>query len=187
MMLNGVNVPSYEGYPVLIRPDWDTWIAGYENGILPHRALFTTQRNMIFGTDGLLDNEDIETWYNPDLQVRRYRVQYKAQTRLSPPRAPCFRRLRRIIIRNSKFEYSIILYSILYPLSRISHPMSTPRNPNRSPRHFEFNYSPVLNLFDSDFGDLRTNTKITFPLATTTIFPASSLNLHAKSRFIVQY
>ena len=35
---------------------------------------------MIFGTDGLLDNEDIETWYNPDLQVRRYRVQYKAQT-----------------------------------------------------------------------------------------------------------
>ena len=80
MMLNGVNVPSYEGYPVLIRPDWDTWIAGYENGILPHRALFTTQKNMIFGTDGLLDNEDIETWYNPDLQVRRYRVQYKAQT-----------------------------------------------------------------------------------------------------------
>jgi len=80
MLLNGLNVPSYEGYPVLIRPDWDTWIAGYHNGILPHRAMLTTQKNMIFGTDGVMDHEDIETWYNPDLQVRRYRVQYKAQT-----------------------------------------------------------------------------------------------------------
>ena len=80
MLLNGVNVPSYEGYPVLIRPDWDTWIAGYHNGIHPHRAIFTTQKNMIFGTDGVMDHEDIETWYNPDLQKRRYRVQYKAQT-----------------------------------------------------------------------------------------------------------
>jgi len=80
MMLNGVNVPSYEGYPVLIRPDWDTWIATYQNGIQPHRALFTTQQNLIFATDGLMDPQDIESWYNPDLQMRRYRVQYKAQT-----------------------------------------------------------------------------------------------------------
>jgi len=80
MMLNGVNVPSYEGIPVLIRPDWDSWIAGYQNGIQPHRAVLTTQENLIFGTDGLMDPEDVETWYNPDLQMRRYRVQYKAQT-----------------------------------------------------------------------------------------------------------
>ncbi len=80
MMLNGINVPTYEGYPVLIRPDWDTWIAGYQNGIQPHRAVLTTQKNLIFATDGLMDSEDVETWYNPDLQMRRYRVQYKAQT-----------------------------------------------------------------------------------------------------------
>jgi hypothetical protein len=80
MLLNGVNVPSYEGYPILVRPDWDTWIAGYQNGIQPHRAIFTTQQNLIFGTDGLMDPQDVETWYNPDLQMRRYRVQYKAQT-----------------------------------------------------------------------------------------------------------
>jgi len=80
MTLNGMNVPTYEGYPVLIRPDWDTWIAGYQNGIQPHRAILTTQQNLIFGTDGLMDPQDIETWYNPDLQMRRYRVQYKAQT-----------------------------------------------------------------------------------------------------------
>jgi hypothetical protein len=80
MMLNGVPVPSYEGYPVLVRPDWDTWIATYQNGVQPHRALFTTQQNLIFGTDGLMDTQDVESWYNPDLQMRRYRVQYKAAT-----------------------------------------------------------------------------------------------------------
>ena len=55
MMLNGVNVPTYEGYPVIIRPDWDTWIAGYQNSIQPHRAILTTQKNLIFATDGLMD------------------------------------------------------------------------------------------------------------------------------------
>jgi hypothetical protein len=80
MMLNGMPVPSYEGYPVLVRPDWDTWIATYQNGVQPHRALFTTQQNLIFGTDGLMDTQDVESWYNPDLQMRRYRVQYKAAT-----------------------------------------------------------------------------------------------------------
>jgi len=80
MMLNGLPVPSYEGYPVLVRPDWDTWIATYQNGVQPHRALFTTQQNLIFGTDGLMDTQDVESWYNPDLQMRRYRVQYKAAT-----------------------------------------------------------------------------------------------------------
>jgi len=80
MMLGGLPVPSYEGYPVLVRPDWDTWIASYQNGVQPHRAILTTQPNLIFGTDGLMDPGDIESWYNTDLQMRRYRVQYKAQT-----------------------------------------------------------------------------------------------------------
>lgn len=80
MMLGGLPVPTYEGYPVLVRPDWDTWIAAYQNGIQPHRAILTTQQNLIFGTDGLMDATDIESWYNTDLQMRRYRVQYKAAT-----------------------------------------------------------------------------------------------------------
>ena len=80
MMLGGLPVPSYEGYPVLVRPDWDTWISSYQNGVQPHRAMLTTQPNLIFGTDGLMDTNDIESWYNTDLQMRRYRVQYKAQT-----------------------------------------------------------------------------------------------------------
>ncbi|MFZ4413496.1 MAG: hypothetical protein ACOYOV_10470 [Bacteroidales bacterium] len=80
VMLNGFKVPSYEGIPILIRPDWDIWIASSFNGLLPHRAILTTQKNLLFGTDGTSDSEMIETWYNPDIQQRRYRVQYKAQT-----------------------------------------------------------------------------------------------------------
>jgi hypothetical protein len=79
-MLNGFKVPSYEGIPILVRPDWDIWISSSFNGLLPHRAILTTQKNLLFGTDGTSDSEMIETWYNPDIQQRRYRVQYKAQT-----------------------------------------------------------------------------------------------------------
>ncbi len=80
VMLNGLKVPSYEGIPILIRPDWDIWIASSYNGILPHKAILTTQKNLLFATDGTSDSEMVETWYNPDIQSRRYRVQYKAQT-----------------------------------------------------------------------------------------------------------
>ena len=80
VMKNGVKVPTYEGYPILIRPDWDKWISVAHNGILPHRALLTTQKNLLFATDGTNDSEMIETWYNQEAQMRRYRVQYKAQT-----------------------------------------------------------------------------------------------------------
>lgn len=80
VLKNGMKVPTYEGIPILIRPDWDSWIAAGQNGILPHRAVLTTQANLLFGTDGISDTEKIETWYNPDLQMRRYRVEYMAQT-----------------------------------------------------------------------------------------------------------
>lgn len=79
IQFKGIKVPSYEGIPILIRPDWDMWIAA-RGGVLPHRAILTPQKNLLFGTDGMFDTEDIETWYNQDLQLRRYRVQYKAQT-----------------------------------------------------------------------------------------------------------
>ncbi len=80
VMKNGIKVPTYEGYPILVRPDWDKWIAVAHNGIQPHRAMLTTQKNLLFATDGTNDSEMIETWYNQEAQMRRYRVQYKAQT-----------------------------------------------------------------------------------------------------------
>jgi len=79
IQFKGVNTPVYEGIPILIRPDWDMWAAA-RGGVLPHRVLLSPQKNLLFGTDGMFDSEDIETWYNQDLQLRRYRVQYKAQT-----------------------------------------------------------------------------------------------------------
>lgn len=76
----GIKVPTYEGIPIIIRPDWDIWIKASFNDILPHRAILTTQKNLLFGTDATTDSEMMETWYNQDEQKRRYRVQYKAQT-----------------------------------------------------------------------------------------------------------
>jgi hypothetical protein len=80
IMKNGLKVPTYEGFPIIVRPDWDKWISIAQNGIKPHRALLTTSKNLLFATDGTSDSEMIETWYNQEAQMRRYRVQYKAQT-----------------------------------------------------------------------------------------------------------
>jgi hypothetical protein len=80
VMKNGLKVPTYEGFPIIVRPDWDKWIKVAHNGIQPHRALLTTGKNLLFATDGTSDSEAIETWYNQEAQMRRYRVQYKAQT-----------------------------------------------------------------------------------------------------------
>jgi len=80
IVFRGIKVPVYEGIPIIIRPDWDLWIKSSFNDILPHRALLTTQRNILFGTDATTDSEMMETWYNQEEQKRRYRVQYKAQT-----------------------------------------------------------------------------------------------------------
>ena len=80
VMKNGLKVPTYEGFPIIVRPDWDKWISVAQNGIKPHRALLTTAKNLLFATDGTSDSEMIETWYNQEAQMRRYRVQYKAQT-----------------------------------------------------------------------------------------------------------
>lgn len=79
-MLNGVKVPTYEGYPIIVRTDWDKWIATAQAGVNPHRAILTTPKNLLFATDGTSDSDLIETWYNQEAQMRRYRVQYKAQT-----------------------------------------------------------------------------------------------------------
>ena len=80
VLKNGFKVPTYEGIPIVVRPDWDKWITLAHAGIQPHRALLTTSKNLLFATDGTGDSEMVETWYNQEAQMRRYRVQYKAQT-----------------------------------------------------------------------------------------------------------
>ena len=80
VLKNGAKVKTYEGFPIIVRPDWDKWIGAAHNGIHPHRAMLTTSKNLLFATDGTDDSDMIETWYNQEAQMRRYRVQYKAQT-----------------------------------------------------------------------------------------------------------
>jgi len=79
IQFNGLLTPSYEGFPIMVRPDWDLWIKA-QGSMFPNRALLTPPKNLIFGTDGTSDSEMMESWYNQDEQMRRYRVQYKAQT-----------------------------------------------------------------------------------------------------------
>jgi len=80
-VLEGVGeVLTFEGFPVIVRPDWDKWIRIDHNSVFPHRAAMYTAENLLFATDGANDDEAVETWYNQDLQQRRYRVQYKGQT-----------------------------------------------------------------------------------------------------------
>lgn len=80
IVVNGQPAYSFEGFPVVSRPDWDKWIKADLNGIYPHRVLFAPMENLLFATDGANDDEAVETWYNIDEQMRRSRVQYKAQT-----------------------------------------------------------------------------------------------------------
>jgi hypothetical protein len=80
VLLNGKKVLTYEGIPIIVVPEWDATISADFAGVCPNRTVLTTTKNLIFGTDGISDEKDVETWYNQDLQMRRYRVQYKAQT-----------------------------------------------------------------------------------------------------------
>ena len=80
IILNGITFTSFEGIPVIVYPEWDKWIRIDQNSVYPHRAILTVAENLFFATDGASDDEDVETWYDRNLQLRRYRVQYKAQT-----------------------------------------------------------------------------------------------------------
>jgi len=80
IVLNGITFTSYEGFPVIVYPEFDKWIRLDQNGVYPHRVLFTVAENLFWATDGADDDEAVETWYDRNLQLRRYRVQYKAQT-----------------------------------------------------------------------------------------------------------
>lgn len=80
VIIDGQKVMTYEGIPIWMRPDWDINIKNDHNSVFPHRAILTTKENLLFGTDGASDDGDVETWYDRNLQLRRYRVQYKAQT-----------------------------------------------------------------------------------------------------------
>jgi len=79
VQFNGIPTPHYEGIPIIVHPEWDTYApeVGYTT---PGFIVLAPQQNLLFATDGASDKESIESWYNQEEQMRRYRVQYKAAT-----------------------------------------------------------------------------------------------------------
>lgn len=78
--IKGKKVLTYEGHQIIVKPDWDEYIATFYNSVYRHRAILTVSKNFVFATDGASDDKAIETWYNQDLEMRRYRVKYRANT-----------------------------------------------------------------------------------------------------------
>ena len=76
----GVKVKQYEGHEIIVRPDWDSNIAALKNDVYRHRALLTTPKNLVLVTDGAMDDKAVETWYNQDDEMHRYRVKYRINT-----------------------------------------------------------------------------------------------------------
>jgi len=78
--LEGKRVLTYEGHDIVVRPDYDNNIRLYHNDVYRHRAILTIPKNFIFATDGASDDKAIQSWYNIDEEMHRYRVKYRAQT-----------------------------------------------------------------------------------------------------------
>jgi len=77
ILQNGKKVLTYEGIPIIQVYEWDKEIAE-ENYIFPHRVILSVPQNFIFATDGASDDGAIDTWYNKDEEMRRYRCKYRA-------------------------------------------------------------------------------------------------------------
>ena len=80
IMQDGKKVLTYEGIEIIERPDWDLYITANFNSVYKHRAILTLPKNLIYVTDGANDDGKIETWYDQNLQMRRYRCEYMANT-----------------------------------------------------------------------------------------------------------
>ena len=84
-LLNGKKVLSFDGFPLVVRKDWDTHIAADFPGQYPHRAAMTIPLNFVFGTDGVSDDLLIELIYDAVAQENIFRVEYKAGTEYVHP------------------------------------------------------------------------------------------------------
>nr|AKH47525.1 hypothetical protein [uncultured marine virus] len=80
IMQNGQKVLQYEGHDVITVALWDEEIKNLNNAVYKHRCVLTTKKNLLFATDGASDDKAVETWYNTDAEMRRFRVKYRAQT-----------------------------------------------------------------------------------------------------------
>lgn len=81
-LVDGVKVLTFNGIPLLKRPDWDKRISDDFGGVYPHRAMLTAKQALVIGTDGDDDMARSEAWYNVDEQLNKMRTQYCAGTQI---------------------------------------------------------------------------------------------------------
>ena len=78
--IDGIKKKMYEGHEIIVRPDWDNNINSLRNDVYRHRAILTLPKNLVFACDGASDDKAVESWYNIDEEMHRYRVKYRANT-----------------------------------------------------------------------------------------------------------
>lgn len=81
-LVDGVRTLTFNGIPVIKKPDWDKRIADDFGGVYPHRAMLTAKQALVLGTDGDDDMAKSEAWYNVDEQMNKMRTQYCAGTQI---------------------------------------------------------------------------------------------------------
>lgn len=85
-LVNGVKTLTFNGIPVMKRPDWDKRIKSADFGyVLPHRALLSVHKNYVWGTDSTDDMAKVEAWYEMKDQMNYFRSQYSAGTQYVHP------------------------------------------------------------------------------------------------------
>lgn len=82
-LVNGVRTLTFNGIPVMKRPDWDKrWKSADHGYVQPHLALLSTHENYVWGTDSTDDMAQVEAWYEKKDQMNYFRSQYCAGTQI---------------------------------------------------------------------------------------------------------
>lgn len=85
-LVNGVRTLTFNGIPVMKRPDWDKrWKSADFGYVQPHFALLSTHKNYVWGTDSTDDMAQVEAWYEKKDQMNYFRTQYCAGTQIVHP------------------------------------------------------------------------------------------------------
>lgn len=85
-LVNGVRTLTFNGVPVMKRPDWDKrWKSADFGYVQPHFALLSTHKNYVWGTDSTDDIAQVEAWYEKKDQMNYFRTQYCAGTQIVHP------------------------------------------------------------------------------------------------------
>lgn len=85
-LVNGVRTLTFNGIPVMKRPDWDKRINSADFGyVMRHRALLSSHKTYVFGTDSTDDMAQVEAWYEKKDQMNYFRTQYCAGTQIVHP------------------------------------------------------------------------------------------------------